>query len=338
MSLLISCWFLSFICLFSAVLLVGAGRCFQQYNFPRPQFCAVIVCMVQLCLGSFLCMCFSWKAGLSWNVSLPVTKAPSVFGGKGWSIEEAVAFWEVAFQWLPYGVTEGKLLCTDVCLVGFYLFVFLFVFLFLATPSLFLHFLLFLNFSLKKCALLQWALAVAPKADVRWWKGEEKVERESDPWVPPSRGHMALPLWGGREALMGGFCGDSLGRGLVAVEGPDPEFMGAQERTLAFTGLRSQAKRVSSHPPMCGQEEGKRGQTGRKEANWSGVAWATSSLPFFFSSPHRPPKARVGARPWRQVNNPAQARAVQRYLQLDRTAPQLGQCHSGRNKVAQAMK
>lgn len=52
--------FCMYACLFVyTVLLVGAGRCFQQYNFPRPQFCAVIVCMVQLYLESFLCTCFS---------------------------------------------------------------------------------------------------------------------------------------------------------------------------------------------------------------------------------------------------------------------------------------
>lgn len=106
---MISCWFLLFVCLFVyTVLLVGAGRCFQQYNFPRPQFCAVIVCMVQLCLGSFLCTCFSWMARLSWSVSLPVTKAPSVIGGEGWYVEKAAAFQEVAFHRLPHGVTEGK--------------------------------------------------------------------------------------------------------------------------------------------------------------------------------------------------------------------------------------
>lgn len=45
---------------------------------------------------------------------------------------------------------------TDAQMFVFYLFIcFSFVFLFLGTPSLFLHFLLFLYFSLKKCALLQ---------------------------------------------------------------------------------------------------------------------------------------------------------------------------------------
>lgn len=320
MSLLISCWFLSFICLFSAVLLVGAGRCFQQYNFPRPQFCAVIVCMVQLCLGSFLCMCFSWKAGLSWNVSLPVTKAPSVFGGKGWSIEEAVAFWEVAFHWLPYGVTEGKLLCTDVCLFVCYLF-FFFVFLFLATPSLFLHFLLFLDFSLKKMCVTSVSFGRCPQGccevGKRWGESGEGI------WpLGPSlqRLHGIAPVRRERGPF-GWFLWWFLGQGPCGCWGTWPKIHWCPRENPCFHGtlVSGQEGKLGkdSHPPMCGQEEGKRGQTGRKEADWSGVAWATPSLPFFSSSPHRPPQARVGARPWRQVNNPAQAGAVQHCLPLD---------------------
>jgi len=147
---------------------VGAGRCFQQYNFQRPQFCAVVVCMVQLCLGSLLCKCFSWMAGLSWNVSLPVTKSPSVTGGKGWYIEEAAAFWEVDFHRLPGGVTEGKLF--NHCTGGFWGWFFFF-----GTPSLFVPFFLFLFFPLKKRNVSSARFVHCPKAAVRQVAGREDV-------------------------------------------------------------------------------------------------------------------------------------------------------------------
>ncbi|EOB06737.1 hypothetical protein Anapl_01051 [Anas platyrhynchos] len=41
------------------------------------------------------------------------------------------------------------------------------------------------------------------------------------------------------------------GWGLVAVEGPDPKSIGAQERTRAFMGLWSQAKRISATGQGC---------------------------------------------------------------------------------------
>lgn len=168
---------------------MGAGRCFQQYNFPRPQFCAVIVCMVQLYLGSFLCTCFSWMAGLSWNVSLPVTKAPSVIGGEGWYIVEAAAFWEVAFHWLPCGVTEDKIFnCCTSGLWKFLLYLWGFgVFFWYSLSFLPLNFFFFFFFPLKNTKTFLFGHCT---------KGCCKAGSLSDPWVLPFWSHARLSRWG----------------------------------------------------------------------------------------------------------------------------------------------
>lgn len=269
--LLISCWFLLFVCLFVyAVLLVGARRCFQQYNFLRPQFCAVIVCMVQLCLGSFLCTCFSWMAGLSWNVSLPVTKAPSVIGGEGWYIEEAAAFWEVAFHRLPCGVTEGKLFnrCTGGFWGSFFL-VLLFSFLFFS----------FSFFPLKKIMFLQWALAVAPKAAARQAAGREGVSPVSPALLKP----CGIARWGGRKALFGCFHGHSWDKDPVAAEGPDPKGTSIHRRSSSglcgsWVGLEGRLGKMA-HRPLHSPSHARAGHVGLQQGQTNGPKRATGVQP-----------------------------------------------------------